>query len=174
MTIERVNLTKEQLNNSLFEYEKHKSLNKYSTESQKTNKKLNEEKFKLKINTTIDRLEQERNKFRNSAEISTKPKLKEFKNLNKEPSISLAEIAKQRKLIAQRLESVLNENTSRLHSPKEASQVENLNDLYKWTEVTPNEEQAVVGESEEHDFNLFNTLYSRYFTQYYKHYLNKI
>jgi hypothetical protein len=201
VTIERVTLTREQLDDSLFEYEKHRNLHKFESKSSAStgggggNKKLNEEKFQLKMSTTIDRLEQDLNQFKYVPEMAQKSHIIVLPpKQNNRPQLSITDIVKNRKLITQKLESILNVDSSKLKitqdEASERSPIQNLNDLYKWTEVTtPKEENAeakhglfpsqqptvALDECDEQDssYQLFNSLYSQYFAHYYKYYLNK-
>lgn len=202
VTIQRVNLTRQQLNKSLFEYEQHKSSSqqKYSLQhendasrsSNDANKKSRsaDNKLKLRLSANMNTLEQLLQKYTanpvNDQQLADKAKLiNEQTSTYRNDQINLNEIVQRRAIIQHELNKIFNPDTKQPTEDKKAQAV-NLNDIYKWIAVEKSDKnehsnkkpQQITQPSQTtdntYDFNTFNSYYSNYFSHFYRYYFNKL
>lgn len=159
-TIEKVSLTKEQLDKSLFEYEQNKNLKKYSTsvkslDIEKSDKERTVKKIKkLDESVSIEDVEKSFDEFKankENFEIISAPKFTMFQKENfkildeKSLSISLDEIEETLKSLDNEFNLKMKAKTDQKKDKKEEESNEpvDLKTLYKWEPV---EKKAKISE----------------------------
>lgn len=188
VTIEKVILTKEQLDKSLFEYEEHKKIDKYTKskivesnkieiESEKTQKLSNNGRL-----VTFDEIEKNFQNFQNfqneneneNLEITQKMIYKCL--IEKCANLDINEVWEKRRDFSKALNLRLkNEGSKTIEKPKESI---DLKTLYPWqpVEKTPRKEIKHRQEKLATAVNEPDQLlaYSMYYNFYYKHYYQKV
>lgn len=181
VTIERVKLNREEFDESLFEYEKHKSVIKasFQEKQQKRQQDFVNKEEKLQINVTMDELERDllaykmnTNKERNQS--------RKLENGLEKYQISLEEIAKKRDELKSKMDRILSVKTDDDSNKQplkpditKKQEPQNLNDLYKWVKVEKSKTQEKIQEPEINQSPDYQQLYSNYYYNYYKHYFNQ-
>lgn len=194
VTIERVTLTRDEFDQSLFEYEKHKNELKSSYVDMKKNKTNSSntaaanKEAKLKLDLTLVDLQNELFKFklekerRINSECERVGLLPDFKKClfeleTGQVSMGESEIVEKIILLRSELNRVLDKVSKEKERTEEAS---NLNEMYKWVEVeknkkhvTAHQEDLLQDDQEIERFTRFNRQYSLFFVHYYKKNFNK-
>lgn len=177
VTIKRVNLTRDEFDQSLLEYERHKSEMKTLYE-EKRRERQNTDKpaqkaEKLELRVSMNELEKSLLAFKMGSSPSNCEEIVQRENgLEKwQVCVNSKEIGEIRTSIQETIDRVLNIKNP-IEKSQELATTTNLNELYKWVQVE--KKSNMPTNSNDSDNNqLFDELYSNYFVQYYKHYFNK-
>lgn len=181
VTIERVKLNREEFDESLFEYEKHKSVIKasFQEKQQKRQQDFVNKEEKLQINVTMDELERDLLTYKMNSNKERNQRSRKLENgLEKyQIDISLEEIAKKRDELKSKMDRILSvktEDESNKQPVKtDKKEPQNLNDLYKWVKVERPKTQEKLQEPEINQSPDYQQLYSSYYYNYYKQYFNQ-
>ncbi|CAF0848694.1 unnamed protein product [Brachionus calyciflorus] len=160
VTIEKVKLSKQQLDNSLFEYEKSKhTSHKYTSKTPLKQKKKISIISIEKIDIIFKNLNFDEPKTDSIDHIIDKRKFK-VTNINSKLST-----------INKKLKNLILENEKDdTMDTKETTEMVNLNDLYKWEEVK-RETPSKLETQEPSSYNLYD-YFSYYYQYYFRKYLN--
>lgn len=182
VTIERVKLNREEFDESLFEYEKHKSVIKasFQEKQQKRQQDFVNKEEKLQINVTMDELERDLLAYKMNTNKERNQSRKLENGLEKyQIDISLEEIAKKRDELKSKMDRILSVKTDDEPNKQpvkpditKKQEPQNLNDLYKWVKVERPKTQEKIQEPENQSLE-YQQLYSNYYYSYYRHYFNQ-
>lgn len=155
VTIEKAHLSKEQLDSSLFEYEKSKGT-RYSR------KQITKPRTKISI-LSIEKVKY----LLKKCDINSEHEIDNLYNCQK---ISVKNVNQKILNLMEQMESLTVESLE-LPSKEEKTEPSNLNELYKWEEVKKETVQVDKSPETTNVYN-FSDLYSYYFQFYYNKYLN--
>lgn len=182
VTIERVKLNREEFDESLFEYEKHKSVIKasFQEKQQKRQQDFVNKEEKLQINVTMDELERDLLAYKMNTNKERNQSRKLENGLEKyQIDISLEEIAKKKDELKSKMDRILSVKTDDEPNKQpvkpditKKQEPQNLNDLYKWVKVERPKTQEKIQEPENQSLE-YQQLYSNYYYSYYRHYFNQ-
>lgn len=178
VTIERVQMTREEFSKSLYEYEKHTNELKMSYEErQRRNRepKLSKKDDKLELNVSMADLERDLLNFkmgkRDRKEMSDQDKIRFEQDLEEIWKLCL-EASSQVGKNKTRAE-VTSNKTSTDDQKNRDQKEEEPKDLFKWEEVNKKANQKSKQTPKIKSLDSFNQLYSNYFVQYSKNYLKQ-
>lgn len=153
VTIEKVQLSKEQLDVSLFEYEKSKGT-RYPA------KQINKQRTKVSI-LSIEKIQNLLKKCDLNAE-------NDMNNLYNSKKISVKNFNKKYSKLIERINNLTLEKTESAPREEEVAEPINLNELYKWEEVKKEEDKSKVLPETTDPYNFYD-----YYSYYYQYYFNK-